>query len=85
MEFRKRFGTNLRRKRLAVGISQQELSHRSDLDRAGVWALEQGYRQPRLETMIKLAKVLGTDLNELAEGIDWDERSGKITVEPERR
>jgi transcriptional regulator with XRE-family HTH domain len=84
MDFKKRFGTNLRRKRLAAGISQQELSRRSDLDRAGVWSLEQGYRQPRLETMIKLAKVLGTDLNELAEGIDWDEGSLRITVEPAR-
>jgi transcriptional regulator with XRE-family HTH domain len=81
MDFKKRFGDNLRRFRLEAGLSQLELSRRCDMDRAGVWSLEQGYRQPTLLTLVKLAGVLGTDLDALARGIGWDESSLRVTVE----
>lgn len=81
MDYKKRFGDNLRRLRNKAGLSQHDLSRRCDLDRSGIWSLEQGYRQPTLITLVKLAKVLGVDLDALVAGIDWDEASLRLTVE----
>jgi len=55
----KAFGKVLQRLRKAKGLSQEELSFRSQLDRTFISRLEGGLRQPTISTIIKLAKALG--------------------------
>jgi predicted ATPase/transcriptional regulator with XRE-family HTH domain len=56
------FGAMLRRRRLAAGLSQEELAERAGLSVRGVGNLEQGRRHaPRLATVRLLADALGLD------------------------
>jgi len=71
MEVAKRFGENLRRLRKGFGISQEELSLRSELHRTEIGLLERGARVPRIDTLIKVATGLGIHPNALIAGIGW--------------
>lgn len=53
------FGEELRRVREEVGITQGELAIRSGLHRTTISLLELGKREPKLETVFRLAKGLG--------------------------
>lgn len=53
------FGKVLRECRMKSGISQEDLAVRADLDRTYVSMLERGVRQPTLDTVFRLANVLG--------------------------
>jgi transcriptional regulator with XRE-family HTH domain len=70
-EFRKRFGTNLRRLRTEQGrgFSQEELSFITNLHRTEIGALEQGRVEPRLSTLLILAEGLDVTLDELVAGV----------------
>jgi transcriptional regulator with XRE-family HTH domain len=65
------FGKNLARHRQASGFTQEELAVRASVHRTQVGLLESGQRQPRLETLIKLAGALSIDSCALLEGIAW--------------
>ncbi len=52
------FGRVLQRLRKTKGLSQEELSLRSGLDRTFISRLEGGQRQPTISTLIKLAQAL---------------------------
>jgi transcriptional regulator with XRE-family HTH domain len=65
------FGRNLKRLRLRVDLSQEELSHRADLHRTEIGMLERGIRLPRLDTIIKVAGALEVEAGELFEGLEW--------------
>ena len=54
-----RFAANLRRHRLAAGLSQEALGFRSHLHRTEISLLERGERDPRLSTVVRLAEGLG--------------------------
>lgn len=75
--FARRFGENLIRARKAAGISQEELGFETDLHRTEIGTLERGIRVPRLDTVVKLACILGISIDELAEGMRW--RAGART------
>jgi transcriptional regulator with XRE-family HTH domain len=77
-----RFAQNLRRHRVTVGISQEELADRTDLHRTEISLLERAGREPRFATMLKLAGALGTTPNALCEGTGWDREKHVFTVEP---
>ena len=53
------FGQVLRDCRDKVGLSQEELAGRADVDRTYVSLLERGRRQPSLEMLFKLSRALG--------------------------
>jgi transcriptional regulator with XRE-family HTH domain len=53
------FGEVLRDSRTKAGISQENLAFKADLDRTYISLLERGLRQPTLETVFRLADVLG--------------------------
>lgn len=55
----------LREKRTARGLTQQELSQRSDVSQAAISSFESHKREPHLPTAIRLAKGLGIPLWEL--------------------
>lgn len=71
MSPQERFAANLRRARLAAGVSQEELGYRSDLHRTEVSLLERAGREPRMATIVKLAAVLETSPGTLCEGVSW--------------
>jgi transcriptional regulator with XRE-family HTH domain len=77
-----RFAQNLRRRRLAVGISQEELGERTDLHRTEISLLERAGREPRFATLLKLCGALSTTPNELCAGTGWDHVKRVFTVEP---
>jgi len=67
---RAQFGLNLRGHRDRVGLSQEELADRCDLDRSEISLLERGQRFPRLDTLVKLARALELEsLGDLLDGI----------------
>ncbi|WID98158.1 helix-turn-helix transcriptional regulator [Bosea vestrisii] len=65
MGIRDVFAVNLKRYRRAVGLSQEELAHRADIDRTYVSALERGRYAASIDVVDRLAAVLGTEAAEL--------------------
>lgn len=63
------FGDNLRAARLRRGLSHEELSARADIDVATVYRLENGDRQPRLPTILRLAEALEMSASDLLRGL----------------
>lgn len=59
------FGSLLREKRLALGISQEELAFRSGLHRTYVGSVERGERNLSLENIFIFAKTLKCNPREL--------------------
>lgn len=68
MQAQDQFGRNLRGRRVAAGWSQQELSNRCNLHLTEISRLENGQRNPRLTTIIKLADALEVAPGELLAG-----------------
>lgn len=52
------FGLELKRTRLACGVSQQELAFRSDIHWSYVSQLERGKKSPSLGVVFRLARAL---------------------------
>jgi len=78
-----RFGANLSHFRTKSGLTQEELGHLSSIHRTQIGMLESGQRQPRLETIVKIAGALGVDPCELIKGIRWvppSTKPGEIEV-----
>lgn len=59
MDARGTFAANLRRERLRLKLSQEALGHSCDLNMSEISRLERSKRDPRLATIVKLAKALG--------------------------
>ncbi|MBA3866743.1 MAG: helix-turn-helix transcriptional regulator [Solirubrobacterales bacterium] len=57
-ELREQFGVNLRKYRKRLGISQHELAFRSEMALASISLLELGKKQPRIDSLIRLAGAL---------------------------
>jgi transcriptional regulator with XRE-family HTH domain len=53
------FGVVLQKHRVALGISQEELAFRAEVDRTFVSRLERGLRQPTITTLFNLGDALG--------------------------
>lgn len=71
----KTLGDNLRRLRTEAGLTQTEVASRAGIARPHYAALESGASSnggpanPRLSTLIDLAKALGTTLSQLLSGV----------------
>lgn len=59
MEIRKLVGINVRKHRMAAGISQEELAARMNVDQGYVSKLEAGQRNPTIKTVGDTAIALG--------------------------
>jgi transcriptional regulator with XRE-family HTH domain len=55
-------GTNVKRLRMAAGLTQAGLAERMGVDRAYVSGLEQGQRNPTILTLWHISKALGVGL-----------------------
>ena len=65
----KRFGSTITKTRKRQGLSQEELSARSHIDRTFVGKIEQGKANPSLKTILKLSRGLRVRMSDLLENI----------------
>lgn len=59
MTIEKALAITLKKHRMNLNLSQEELAHRCDLDRTFISLLERGKRRPTLTTVFTLSKSLG--------------------------
>lgn len=57
---RKLLGTQIRKERLALGLSQESLAERADLHWTYVGGIERGERNVSLLNIVKIARALKT-------------------------
>jgi transcriptional regulator with XRE-family HTH domain len=63
-DVRRMVGNNVRRLRIAAGITQAELAARLEIDRAYISSLELGQRNPTVLSLWHVSKALGVKLRE---------------------
>jgi transcriptional regulator with XRE-family HTH domain len=63
------FARNLKRLRKAADLTQEQLAQRAGVHPTEISRLERAVRQPRLGTMLRLAKGLDVSLETLVAGI----------------
>jgi transcriptional regulator with XRE-family HTH domain len=68
-DIRKLVGSNIRRLRLAAGLTQAELAERMGVDRGYVSGLELGQRNPTIVTLWHTAQALGTKVQPFFEDL----------------
>jgi transcriptional regulator with XRE-family HTH domain len=64
------FGQVLRHLRKEKRLSQEELAHRSNLDRTYISLLERGLRQPSLSSIFQLSNSLGISPSEIVSEVE---------------
>lgn len=67
-EFTRQLATHLKKIRKEKKISQEELAHRAGLNSAYIGHLERGIYSPTLFVVWKIAKALGSTLNDFLKG-----------------
>ncbi len=65
-------GSNIRKQRKKLGMSQENLSLESGLDRSYIGGVERGERNISILTLTRIAKCLGCNLPKLTRGIPND-------------
>jgi DNA-binding XRE family transcriptional regulator len=73
---REAIGARIRAVREGFGLSQDEVSRRSGIAQESLSRIEKGRREPRLDTLRKLAKGFGLSLAQLLEELSEGERTG---------
>jgi ribosome-binding protein aMBF1 (putative translation factor) len=62
------FAQNLRRRRKELGLSQEQLGARANIQMADISRYESGSRDPRISTIARLAEALDTPIADLLAG-----------------
>jgi transcriptional regulator with XRE-family HTH domain len=70
VDARQTFARNLRSERKRLELSQEALGFLCDLNMSEISRLERSVRDPRLATIVKLARALGVPPAKLLEGIE---------------
>ena len=65
MDIREVFARNLRKRRHAAKLSQEELAHRAEIDRTYISALERSIYAASIDVVDRLATVLGAQASDL--------------------
>ncbi|MCL1475452.1 helix-turn-helix domain-containing protein [Argonema antarcticum A004/B2] len=63
-------GHLVRQRRTQLGISQEELGLRANLDRTYISGVERGVRNPSLTALVSLASGLGINVSKLLENLE---------------
>ncbi|NET41466.1 helix-turn-helix domain-containing protein [Okeania sp. SIO2B3] len=63
-------GRLIKQRRIKLGISQEELGFRSNLDRTYISGLERGVRNPSLTALVNLAGGMGISVSELLDNLE---------------
>jgi transcriptional regulator with XRE-family HTH domain len=66
----KKFGARIRYLRLKLGLSQEELAGRCDLDRTYIGGIERGERNPSLKNIWIIASALQVPISALFDSPD---------------
>lgn len=69
MEPRQQFAANLRRERKRAGLTQEALGYACKLHPTEVSRLERAARDPRLGTIVRLARALKIPPSKLLDGV----------------
>lgn len=67
---RRRFGEAVRAERRRLKLSQEELAHRSDLNRVYMGEVERGEKAVSIDTIVKIAGALNITSGELMSKAD---------------
>lgn len=59
-------GTAIKALRKAHGLSQEELAHRSHIDRSYMSSIERGMQNPGVMTVVRIAAGIGVSVTDLA-------------------
>lgn len=62
-------GGRIRAARTAVGLTQEELAHESDIDRSYIGGVERGERNLTFTMLCKIARALRCDVASLTKGL----------------
>lgn len=62
----KKLGQNIKRIREEKGMSQGDISRSLNMDRGYISGVENGHRNPTIETLQKIANALGVGVNNSA-------------------
>lgn len=65
-------GYLVRQRRIELGISQEELGLRANLDRTYISGVERGVRNPSLTAIVSLANGLGISVSMLLENLELE-------------
>jgi transcriptional regulator with XRE-family HTH domain len=65
MKGRSLIASNVRRIRVAMGVSQERLAHDSAIDRAYLGGIERQTENPTVDLLDRVAETLGVPLSEL--------------------
>jgi DNA-binding XRE family transcriptional regulator len=68
------FGRRVRELRAREGLSQDGLAHTSGIHLTSIGRIERGGREPRLTTILKLARGLDVEPGELTNGLENNAR-----------
>jgi transcriptional regulator with XRE-family HTH domain len=69
MKLEQIIGTQLMKRRNHLGWSQNELAERSGIAKITISKMERGIIIPKINTLLKLARALNTDINYFLEGL----------------
>lgn len=69
-----RFGAEVRRLRLARGLSQEALAAAAGLDRTFISMVERSVRRPTLDSAQRIAEALELPLSEIVRSIEKTDR-----------
>lgn len=69
------FGLRLRQVRTECGLSQDVLARRTDLHTTAIARFERGAREPRLTTILRLARGLEVPPSALMDDLRWPEHA----------
>ncbi|MGH7975171.1 MAG: helix-turn-helix domain-containing protein [Limisphaerales bacterium] len=65
-----KLGLNVRKRREARELTQENLAERASLDATYISGIERRLRNPGIKNVAKLAKALGLSTAELCKGVD---------------
>jgi transcriptional regulator with XRE-family HTH domain len=65
MDIKKKFGKQVKKLRLEVGLSQEKLAYEADLDRTYIPSIEKGERNVSITVVEILAKALKVKITDL--------------------
>jgi transcriptional regulator with XRE-family HTH domain len=80
VDFRTRLGSNLRRLREGAGLSQEDLMRIADVHRTQISKYERGETEPQAEILARLSRALGVSVEELFEGVGWQEDPPRLVI-----
>jgi transcriptional regulator with XRE-family HTH domain len=73
MDILVKFGNEVRRRRTALGLSQEELGHLCSLHRTYIGSIERGERNISLHNIGSISKALKCNPSELLECLNGDQ------------